>query len=410
MPGADTRIARTREAKHINMLIIRDFKDIVLGDQREISAEVDGDRVFFRAPAHFPITCCAEPFLGVALLEAMVRKIDIEIQGGIAISEKLLRALPEIQRVYAFWNTDLHPIQIHAPSRRDEIAQDRVASYYSGGVDGSYTLACQSDDITHLIMLSGFELAGNTPESWRSAVEKNSAFAVKIGKELVPIETNAKEWIDRRRIYWGFAQGLILSSLASLLGAKRLYIAASHTYNELFPTGSHPLTDPMWSTESTTIVHHGAAARRSDKMKELCRHPVILENLKVCWASLHENCGQCPKCVRTMAALHLLDASTPALPAFEGKRGQLRPFISCARVGASYLEDAVLLAAECNHPKIHRMLKRYQKLYQLLVIMKIIDKYFLGGLVRRVYRNRRSRKTAGGGCRVGLIGVEGWEV
>ena len=404
------RITRTCDARYIHMLIIRDFRDIVLGDRREISAEVDGDRVFFRVPAHFPVSCCAEPFVGIALLEAMVRNIDIDIQGDVAISEKLMHALPEIQRVYACWNTDLHPICVHARTRREEIAQERVASYFSGGVDGSYTLACQFDDITHLIMLSGFELAGNTPESWRCAVENNSAFARTIGKELVPVETNAKEWTDGRRIYWGFAQGLILSSLASLFGAKRLYIASSHTYNELFPTGSHPLTDPMWSTESTTIVHHGAAARRSDKMKELCRHPVILDNLKVCWASLHENCGACPKCVRTMAALHLLGASTPALPAFEGQRGQLRPFIACARVGASYLEDALLLARERGHSKIHRTLKRYYQLYQLLVIMKIVDKYFLGGLVRRVYRNRRSRKTAGGGFRVGLIGGEGWEV
>ena len=403
-------IGRRACARNIHMLIIRDFKDIVLGDCREISAEVDGDRLFFRVPVNFPIACCAEPFVGIALLEAMVRNIDIDIQGDVAISEKLMCALPEIQRVYAFWNTDLHPIRVHARTHREESAQDRIASYYSGGVDGSYTLACQFDDITHLIMLSGLELAGNTPESWRCAVEKNSAFARSIGKELVPVETNVKEWIDGRRIYWGFAQGLILSSLTSLFGAKRLYIASSHTYNELFPNGSHPLTDPMWSTESTTIVHHGSAARRSDKMKELCRHPVILDNLKVCWASLHENCGACPKCVRTMAALHLLGASTPALPKFEGKRGQLRPFIACSKIGATYLEDALLLAGERGHAKIHCTLKRYYKLYHLLLMVKIVDKVFLGGLVRRVYRNRQSRKIPGSGFRVGLIGVEGWEV
>ncbi len=403
-PGSTSQVT-------LHMLIIRDFHDIVRDGQREISAEVDGDRLFFRAPAHCPLTCRAEPFLGIALLEAMFRNVDIEIQGGPAISEKLLRALPEIQRVYACWNTDLHPIRVHTPSHQEDAAHDRVASYYSGGVDGSYTLACEFAEITHLIMLGGFELAGNTPESWRCAVEKNIAFAAAIGKVLVPVETNAKEWADQRRIYWGFAQGLILSSLASLFGAKRLYIASSHTYNELYPNGSHPLTDPMWSTESTLIVHHGAAARRGDKMKELCRHRVILDNLKVCWGSLHENCGHCPKCVRTRVALHLLGVTTSALPVFQNRPGALRPFIACSRIAATYLEDGMILAGERGQAGIHRTLRRYYKLYQLLVLLKIIDRYFLGGLLRRLHRNRRSRRAADpNGWRVGLIASDDWEV
>ena len=69
-----------------NVIKIWNFKATLHGDQPEISAEVDGDRVSFRAPSHCNVFCRAEPFLGIALVAAMARNVDIHIDDSMPVS------------------------------------------------------------------------------------------------------------------------------------------------------------------------------------------------------------------------------------------------------------------------------------------------------------------------------------
>jgi hypothetical protein len=401
---------RKDQAQPPGVLTIRNFQTTSDGEHREVSAEVDGDRVFFRAPLHYEIGCHAEPFVGIALLEAMIRNVDIQIEDSIAVSDKFFRALPEIQAIYTCWNTDLRPIRVHARTQPCDETFERVASFYSGGVDGSHTLCRNFSDISHLVMLP-IELAGNSPELWRKSVAKNAQFARSIGKELVPIETNAKEWTDKRRIHWAFAQGLVLASMGRLLQAKRLYIASSHRYDQLFPWGSHTLTDPMWSTESTNVIHDGAAFRRSEKMKEICKNEQVMNNLRVCWRSIYDNCGKCSKCIRTMTALYLLGVSTQALPRFENSRGALSKFRIHSEAGATYVEDAMILAKEAGNTGMHRALRHYHRMYQMRKMLKMVDKYVLGGIMRRTYRSYGTLgRSKWKPMRVEVRGSEDWDV
>lgn len=367
-------------------LIIRDLRQSITCGCNEVSADVDGDRVFFRAPLQYELASRGEPFLGIALLEAMIRNVDIRIEDSIPLSERLYKILPEIQTIYACWNSDLRRVNIHARIDPIKNAYESVASFFSAGVDGSHTLYRNMTKITHLIMISGFEVSGNTPESWRKSVEQQTVFARTIGKELIPIETNAKQWIDQRKIFWGFAQGLILSSMGPLLKAKQIYIASSHTYNELLPWGSHPLTDPMWSTESTEVIHDGAGFRRGAKMKDLCKNQQILDNLRVCWQSTYDNCGECSKCVRTMTALYLLGASSQALPKLDQSLTKLKILRTSDESGVTFLEDAMILAKDARNKKLYKILRRYYLRYQMFQILKILDRYILGGILRRIYR------------------------
>jgi hypothetical protein len=365
-------------------LVISDLTESVVDGWNEVSAKVDGDRVFFRSPAQYDLAASGEPFLGVALLEAMARNADLRIDPAISLSAKLHGKLQELQSIYACWSSDLHRINVHArvdPRKRD---YERVASFFSAGVDGSHTLLRNMDDITHLILLFGFEVEGNDRASWFRAVEKQSAFARTVGKELIPIEANVRWWADKRKIMWIFAHGLVLSSLGSLLKAQRLYVPSSHTYNELFPWGSHPLTDPMWSTESTEVIHDGAGFRRGEKIKDLCGNQKILDNIKVCWRSIHENCGECPKCIRTMTSLYLLGASSRALPNLD--LASLKRLRTTDESGATYLEDAMILARNAENRRVLKTLRRYYRRYQLSLVAPMLDHLLLGGVLRRIYR------------------------
>lgn len=368
-----------------NELIIRDLRQSIASDYNEVSAYVDGDRVFFRAPRQYELECRAEPFLGIALLEAMVRNADIRIEETLPLSEKLYKVLPEIQAIYACWNSELHKVNIDARLDSMKNTYQNVASFFSAGVDGSHTLCRHLTDITHLIMLSNFEPGGNTAEAWRRNVEKQTIFARSIGKDLIPIETNAKQWSYQRKISWGFAQGLVLSSMGPQLKAKRIYIASSHTYKELFPWGTHPLTDSMWSTESTEVIHDGAGFRRSEKMMSLCKNQKLLDNLRVCWRRAHENCGECPKCIRTMLSLYLLGASCQALPRLDSNFADLKRLRAYDESGATFLEDLLILAKITGNQKVYRVLRRYYQRYQIRQSMKMVDTQILGGIFHRIY-------------------------
>ena len=93
-----------------DQIIIRDFTESITHDYKEVSTEVDGDRVFFRVPSHFELNHRAEPFLGIALLEAMIRNVDIRIENSLPLSERLYKVLPELQSIYSCWNSDLPSI------------------------------------------------------------------------------------------------------------------------------------------------------------------------------------------------------------------------------------------------------------------------------------------------------------
>lgn len=372
-----------------NQLLIRDITKKVIGrydEYVELSAEVDGDRICFRAPREFDLPVCAEPFVGVALLEAMYRNADIVIDQQAALSEKLALALPEIQSIYKCWNSDLSVVKIIARHAPQSANYERVSCYFSAGVDASHTTLRHLDKISHLVMIGNFETSGNSPESWQRSIDKQSQFAQSIGKQLVPIWTNAKEWIHEKKIFWGFAQGLFLSSMVPLLQSKIVYIASGFTYREASPWGSNPLSDPLWSTEATQIVHDGAASRRGQKLEELCKNQSFLDNLKVCWLSEDENCGECSKCLRTMLALKLLGATSKALPELTDESESLKMLRPTGPASLSLLEDMIILAYAARDKKVLKTLISFHRRYLIRDLIVQFEKYILKPGFQRIYR------------------------
>ncbi len=372
-----------------NRLIIRDIQKNITGkndEYVELSAEVDGYRIYFRTSREFDLPVCAEPFVGVALLEAMCRNADIVIDQEVALSEKLAAALREIQSIYKCWNSDLSVIKIIARQEPQSEDHERVSCYFSAGVDASHTALRHLDKISHLVMIGNFEISGNSPESWQRSIEKQSRFAQSIGKQFMPIWTNAKEWIHEKKIFWGFAQGVILCSMASLLQSRIVYIASGATYRDASPWGSHPLTDPLWSTEATKIVHDGACFRRGQKIKELCQNQLFIDNIKVCWESEDENCGQCSKCFRTMLALKLLGATSKALPELADESKALKMLRPTGPASLQPLESMIILAYAAGDKKVLKTLISFRRRYIIREFILQFEKYILKPGFKRIYR------------------------
>jgi hypothetical protein len=79
-------------------------------------------------------------------------------------------------------------------------------------------------------------------------------------------------------------------------------IASSEPYTALvYPLGSTPITDRLFSGDFMNVVHDGAQFTRTAKVEYLVNFPSVVNRLKVCWEGTvqHENCGVCEKCIRT---------------------------------------------------------------------------------------------------------------
>jgi hypothetical protein len=139
---------------------------------------------------------------------------------------------------------------------------------------------------------------------------------VAYGKGLVEVTTNVRPWLDTH-IPWALGHGSMMAAVGHLLSRdfSRIYIPSSHSYADLFPWGSHPLVDPLWSSERVEFAHDGCEATRIEKADLIARSDSALRTLRVCWRNRRGayNCGMCEKCVRTMlnlAAAGALDRCT----------------------------------------------------------------------------------------------------
>jgi len=248
------------------------------------------------------------------LLPAMRRGENLDIP--ITISHQLSAALPTVQDIFTIWDRAKTRIVVSAAATVPSAGMvgRGVACFCSGGVDSYYTLLKHRDEITHLIFVHGFDMP--LTAQWRR--ERSSALvrraAATLGKSLVEIETDIRHFSDPF-VGWNDYHGAALAVVALLLGNafRKVYIPATFTYADLIPLGSHPLLDPLWSTESVEIVHDGCEASRVDKLRLLATEPLLIETLRVCWQNVGQdlNCGVCEKCLRTMIALEITGLRCP---------------------------------------------------------------------------------------------------
>lgn len=353
-----------------------------------LSATVDGEWLYLKSHLPYELHLSAEFFVGVALLEAMASNRTIVVKGDVPISLKLKQNIEKAQKIYSCWNSELHVVQVEAEVSESDLKFNNVGSFFSAGVDSSHTLLSKIDEITHLVMCRSFDV-GNDDESWNKRLPLQREFAESLGKNLIAVETNVRPWFEKKTISWHFAHGLMLCSMATALQMKKQFVPSSHAYDELFPWGSHPLTDPLWSTNSSSIVHHGASHRRTDKIKEILTNQYIADNLQVCWASTTENCGKCSKCVRTMLAIKLFKGRVKSLPGAENIEdlSLLKPDSENA---VSFLKELIFLSADVGDEQVNKKLMSYYRNFQIKQIFPQIDRFVFNGFIRNAVRSQRA--------------------
>lgn len=266
---------------------------------------------FFYRSGDLGLLPSREAGLAVALLPAMRSGARLRVEG--CVSGRLLSGVDTIQAIYRAWDSKLQRVEITAAGLSDAAPEGRrVGSFFSGGVDSFYTLLKHRDEITDLLLVHGFDIGLERADLRAKTSEAIREIGAEFGKRVVEIETDLRSFLDPHA-HWGLlGHGPALASVGMVLSAhyRRIYIPGSYGYAHLFPWGTHPVLDPLWSTGSVEFVHDGTEATRVEKIARVAQCEVALRHLRVCYANPGGayNCGVCEKCLRTMIGLRLAGA------------------------------------------------------------------------------------------------------
>ncbi len=263
----------------------------------------------------------ADLLLPLALFPAMVTGSRLKLLGE--VSPRLLSAVPKIQDIFRVWGKEhwvrnfqnLQRVAVDAEVRSEPVDRaSGVACFFSGGVDSFHTLLKHREEITHIIFVHGFDIALEDQVLRAQASQMAHEVAKELGKTLIEVETNLRSFSDEF-VGWDKYHGAAMAIAALLFQHRfrKVLIASSHSYAALRPWGSHPMLDPLWGTESTTIEHDGCEATRVEKMAYISEYELPMQWLRICYTYHNPigvyNCGRCGKCwaarvtLRTVGAL-----------------------------------------------------------------------------------------------------------
>lgn len=361
----------------------------------ELSGLIGEFRVWYRFPKHVKLSIRADAFVAAGLISAMYLGEDLEIDDDLPVSPMLLENSNTIQDIFLLWGPYFEkPFKrIHIRGGNPVAApplNPANVSYFSGGVDGTHTFLRHQDDIDYLLFAKGIDMQLSNTDNYNYALKLNTEYLQSKRKPMYPIETNVRFFGHEFGLSWNICFGGGLSSIALAGGFKRCYIASGISYADLYPHGSSFMSDHLWSNECTQIVHDGAETTRIDKIRLIGQDKDALKILRVCWHDKGYNCGECEKCLRTMASLRALGLHTPSFPECtdditRNKLGKLNLYEEY--VGA-YLAENLAAARASGDTELVKALTRIVRRGQRRQMLHLLDD-MLGGNLSKIKKRVR---------------------
>jgi hypothetical protein len=165
------------------------------GDTVEVSADVDSFRLWFRVPQSYQVARTGDTFLAAALLPAMLRGENIEIDPLMPVSPKLLKNVQLLQEIHHCWNPVFKIVSVSARTSPSAPLNGGVMSFFSGGVDSMYTFLKHTKEISHVIFMQGMDFYYSNTETSTFSVgdlKDLAHFAVKLSTAQYPISAFLK--------------------------------------------------------------------------------------------------------------------------------------------------------------------------------------------------------------------------
>lgn len=377
---------------------IHDVKITKGADLDELSGLVGDFRIWYKFPKNINPQISADPFVAASLIPSMFLGEDIEIDSDVRVSPMLIKNTEVIQDVFLKWspyfNKPFKRISIIGGLRKAaDTGTDARVSFFSGGVDGTHTFLRHQDEIDYLLFAKGIDMQLSNSDNFEFALKKNTEYLENNQKKIYPIETNVRYYGHEFGLSWNICFGGGLSSIALAGAFKRCYIASGISYADLYPHGSSFMTDHLWSNEYTEIVHDGADCSRIEKIKYLASDEEALNILRVCWHDRGYNCGECEKCLRTMASLRALGLQTPTFPDVTDEivRNRIRKLRIYEEYVNAYLYENIAEAEKRNDKVLLKALIKIKRRGDRSHLLHLLDDYLLAGGLSKIKKRLRNR-------------------
>jgi hypothetical protein len=298
----------------------------ILGTRIELKKKVNGffpEYVWYRVPDPYGeyLTRHSDAFLIPGLLGGMYFGEDIEVRGS--VSPRLAYQLDEYQFILRFRFPDLlQQVDIKYDRLAHLNAEPKgVGTTFTGGVDSLFTLwnhlpenQPNSDyQVTHGLFIKGFDILPSAKDNYQLLYDQFVLGGDGLSLEIIQLETNIVG-ISHLRLALSFFYGpYIIASAISLAGLfRRFFMPSSWDYKYLREKSytSDPLVDPLLSTDTMDIIHHGSTHPRVGKLQVIADWELAQNILWVCqehkFSRFGWNCSRCDKCNRTMIPLYVL--------------------------------------------------------------------------------------------------------
>jgi hypothetical protein len=381
------------------------------GDQVQVSAEVgdlSGALSPFRLWVRFPealaeqLTDRADPFMTALIPLAMTLGRPMIVEGE--VSEQVLAGCRQIMEIWHRWYPHMKIVSLQ-PSKasEDPFRAEGVAGFFSAGVDSFYTVLKnrarlpKPERIRYLIHIHGADIPLENRPLYGELRAHLEATAETLGAELIPVASNLRD-LTRRHVDWFMQDGAGFAAVAHALSPllRRVFIASSTNIAHAPPWASHPMIDPLWSSETLEFLHDGAEATRLEKiLRYVGPSSLAMDHLRVCWDNYGKdyNCCRCPKCLRTMIGLYIAGALDRS-KTFDHDidLGRVRRIPVRDRLAKYYLED--LLIGVRRHrptPELENALEKALRRFPAVRISvrelgREMDRHLFGGKLRRRHR------------------------
>ncbi|BAH50839.1 hypothetical protein [Rhodococcus opacus] len=272
---------------------------------------IDGKQFTVETSANVPLDRTGTPWLPPGVVVAMTTEQDLVLDTP--VDPAALSGAEQARDLLRSWYPQLGTSSVVAPVTSPAAREGGgVGCFFSGGLDAFYSVLKNRAEITHLILVHGFDIDPRRPKPYERISAGARDVAAEMGVELIEIRTDLQFLHTKHGNNWAStAHGAALAHVALLLSPhlRKVIVAASGSYDTgtLDPHGSHPDLDPLWSSGSVEIVQDGTEAGRVDKAEAIKDSDLAMRHLRVCnLASDSEyNCGKCEKCIRTMINLYI---------------------------------------------------------------------------------------------------------
>jgi len=298
---------------------IRQTARILYSTDQTLSLWVDVPEVYAES-----LSATGNPWL-LAMLP-MAASLGEDIEMSLPVDALLLENVKGVLAIWREWYPELHDVHIQCPVLSYQAPGQvpcaaRTAAFFSGGIDSYFTIARRMPGndfgipavgkVDDLLTVWGFDVGVYDEAQFSPLADMLAQSAERLGLRHIVFRTNlrtSEKLIPFKDMWRRLSHGAGLAFIGLMLerAYKEVVLGSSYTYGNLFPWGSHPLQDVLFSTSVLQFEHDGASFTRVEKTDVVAKLPVAQSVLHVCFAQGRSNCSHCDKCYRTMMTLDLL--------------------------------------------------------------------------------------------------------